>query len=788
MKVLWNTNEVVSTSRFWERREQLGVPVSGLIAVIVLLFLGRVATGDTVYLKNGIVLEGTAVQVPGMNAAMASRNVKGNVRLDSFWLIDDGVRRFFVHRNLVEDILANDELAQNVTFTLKHTLSGRKAGPAIVGGFIGMEPFDRFGRRIVMLSTQDGTTSIVQGITELRPDYFTVQGLTHQWEYTLDTKTLPPDTLLSLIEQASDRTDPAERKAAVTFFLQAEMLSQAQLELDRIAEDFPELETWATDFQDKIFEAKARSAFLEVESRRQAGQHQLANLIAKATPVERVSAEVARQSQEILAEYDKARSDRDTVLLMLDMLQAELDEQQADRLRPLRATLLDELRFATMSRLNPFLRSQHDETLRADQKLALAYSGWILGEANASLDLNEAILLWEARFHVLEFLRNMENPLLDDDMVEKLTNLEYVSIERVVQMIPLLPAPLSGPLLQPGEVVERDVPLEASAPPARYSLMLPPEYSPHREYPLLVVMRPAGRSYEDEIRWWAGNDVQQGWAQRRGYIVIAPHYCDDVATSYGGNPNAHQIVTASIEDVRQRYRVDSDRVFLGGHGMGADACFDIGMSRPDWFAGVIPITGECGQICNYYWENSPQVGWYLVNGERDRHTLDTNANVLNRMMRHGQNVIYCDYKTRGYESYHEEQERIFQWMQLQRRSSLSELKEWEASTLRLTDDRFYWLDASGLRQDLFPVDPFQGRKKTIYAKARLGNQIYVQVPGTGATIWLSPELIDFSERVEVRLNSRRTRPDFVQPSIRTLLTRLRETGDRQRLYWAKIEL
>ena len=81
-----------------------------------------------------------------------------------------------------------------------------------------------------------------------------------------------------------------------------------------------------------------------------------------------------------------------------------MKKDQADRLRSMRATLTTELRFETISRLNPFLRSQLDDTLTAEQKLALAYSGWVLGEANATLDLKEAILLWEARFLVLEFL------------------------------------------------------------------------------------------------------------------------------------------------------------------------------------------------------------------------------------------------------------------------------------------------------------------------------------------------------------------------------------------------
>ncbi len=747
--------------------------------------------GDEVLLKNGITLNGTSVKVGGLSQATVNRNGKGPVHIDSFRLVDDGVRRFFVHRLLVDEVNANDDLAQKIVFELKHERTRRKTGPSIVGAFTGVEPY-QFGRRTVTLSSKDGPIKIIQGITEIRPDYFHLKGLTHDWEYNLDTKTLSPELLLSLIEQSSDRSDPSECKAAFIFFLQANMLKQAQQELDHISEKFPELKDWAKVRNDLIQETKAISAINEVQRRRQAGQHELAYLIAKKAPMDEVSAEVFREAQDIVKEYEKFFQDRDDAKIMLGMLQAGLKKEQADRLRSMRATLTAELRFGTISRLNPFLRSQLDNTLTADQKLALAYSGWILGEANATLDLKEAILLWDARFLVLEFLRNRDDPFLDDELIEKLTELEYIGIERIVQMIPLLPPPSAGTTTQLGEVVEQKVKVAADEPPTNYSLMLPPNYSPHHSYPVLVVLRPSGRTHEQEIRWWAGDATRPGWAQRRGYIVIAPHYCDENATAYGGNTTAHQVVTKSIEDLRQRYRVNSDRIFLAGHGMGGDACFDIGMSRPDWFAGVIPITAECGKICNYYWENGPELGWYLVNGERDRNTADSNATLLNNMMRHGQNVIYCQYIHRGYESYHEEQERIFTWMQLQQRPQLSELKDWEVSTMRRSESSFQWLDAKGFSDHLFPKDIFSSRRgKKISARAALGKQgnvVYIQVPGTGATVWLSPELIDFDKRVQVRFNSKHQSRQFVQPSIKTLLSRLRDTGDRQRLYWAKIEM
>ena len=61
---------------------------------------------------------------------------------------------------------------------------------------------------------------------------------------------------------------------------------------------------------------------------------------------------------------------------------------------------------------------------------------------------------------------------------------------------------------------------------------------------------------------------------------------------------------------------------------------------------------------------------------------------MNRMMRHGYDVIYAEFKGRGYENYYEEIHNLFNWMELQQR--LKYPKEIEEKILRPMDNRFYW--------------------------------------------------------------------------------------------------
>ncbi|SFI28335.1 Putative esterase [Planctomicrobium piriforme] len=752
--------------------------------------LAASAAADDVVLKNGLTLHGTAVRVAGLTSAIAKQNNGGPVPNSSFWMIDDGVRRYFVFRRNVlqsEDVA---DLGSIVSFKMQQEKRARTAGFPSVGGFSSVQPFDEFGRRTVTLPTQKGVIPVIQAITEMRPDYSTLDSLTHVWEYNIDTRSLPTEVVQSIIEKSSDRNDPAERKAAVLFYVQAQLYDEAREELRQITERFPELKDWCAEYQRRLDEYVARRAMNEIERRQAAGQHALASQYAQKFPAAKVSADVSRRAQEIQNTYEQALADRDRVLMQLDLLQADLPPKQSDRLKSLRAILHDELHYELMDRLEPFLRATEDETVPAAEKLALAYSGWLLGNANAIVDLDETIRLWDARFQILEYLRVDQDPLRDQEILKELGEIEGISVERAALMLATLPLPFETTRPTAGELVEVEVPKVQEGPTVRYSLVLPPEYSPAHRYPLLVVLRGQRSKFAGEAKWWAGDETRPGWAQRRGYIVIAPHYCADDSGEYHPGAAEHEIVLRSLEHVRKRYRVDSDRIFLAGHAMGGDAVFDIALAHPGIFAGAIPIAGVASTLCRAYCDNDPNLAWYVVGGERDRNTLEQNSGILNQMMNHGQNMIYCDYKFRGFESFVEEQERIFEWMQSQRRTPLKEVVKWEAASLRKTDNRFYWLEADAIPDRFFPVivgDKLP-RPKTYEGSIGAKGGITVTHPGNKTTIWLSPEMFDFNNRSEVRVNLKYVYHDYIKPSLEALLTDVRKRGDREQLFWARLDL
>src|SRR5437879_8409274 len=131
------------------------------------------------------------------------------------------------------------------------------------------------------------------------------------------------------------------------------------------------------------------------------------------------------------------------------------------------------------------------------------------------------------------------------------------------------------------EVQQRYVNLPPCRTHTRYFLQLPPEYHPGRPYPLLIVLHTGGQLASGMLEKWSYE------AGKNGYILAAPEWgagLQQMQTTI--TFEQHEAVLDTLRDIRQRYRVDADRVFLSGCGDGASVAADIGMSHPDLFAGV----------------------------------------------------------------------------------------------------------------------------------------------------------------------------------------------------------
>ncbi len=762
-----------------------------LFAGVALLATGVASWADTLILKNEMAFEGKTVALNelAINAVNRNGNFKAPVGFP-FWMLDDQVRRYRFPGSRVKEIIQDD--GRKEWFRIPQQTRAQKLAPASIGGFSHIEPFNEFGHGMVQLRTNRGNIDIHLGITELRPDYTRITALEYDWSFGRTTASLEKDVLEKLLYQQIDRNDPEKRMAIIAFYVEAGMSAEARREAEGMLRDFPERKVKCEQLLIQMGELDARRVINEIQRRKSAGQHQLAYHYAKLLLNEQLSADISRQVRELIADYDATLERRDHILMRLDVLQAALPPEQMEQVRPLRNLLTAELHYETLSRLKPFELVEADETLSAAAKLGLAYSGWVVGEPDAVEELPLAVRMWEMRFLVTEALRDPD-PQSRASRIKSLEEMEGFSVERIARMVPLLPIQGEPTPAPAGVATTITVPTTGAVEQIEYVRILPPEYNAHHTYPLLVVLHDAGKDAETELKWWAGDAEKPGQAQRRGFITIAPRYTKPNCSAYEYDALAHQVVVESVRHSMKTHLVDADRVVLTGHGMGGDACFDMGMSHPDLFAGVAPFCGMSTKYCMYYWANGLSMPWYVVAGERDGVKEAENMRDLNKLFRKRVPIIYCQFKERGFEGYAEEQSRVLDWAEIVRRPPLAETKEFEFKTLRTSDDGCHWVRSGSLDAKDFPPVVWELTKKhremLIAGHVTPGKTIIVQHPGRTVSIWLNPDLVnDFEERIRIKVNGRERMNDFVKPSAQALLEDLRTRGDRSRLFWARVDL
>jgi len=329
-----------------------------------------------------------------------------------------------------------------------------------------------------------------------------------------------------------------------------------------------------------------------------------------------------------------------------------------------------------------------------------------------------------------------------------------------------------------------------------YYVQLPDEYDPHLKYPAIVTLGGAGRTPQQQIDWWSGpyNDQAKsrlGQAARRGYLVIAPAWKKPHQRKYEYSTREHAAVLFSVRDACRRFSIDTDRVFLSGHSMGGDAVWDMGLAHPDLWAGVVPIVATADKYVSRYWENAKTVPFYFVSGEKDGDKLVRNKQDLDRYLkRTGFDVVLVEYLGRGHEHFSDEIQRIFKWMQLQKRDFLP--REFECVTMRPLDNHFWWLELQKMPKRAL-VDPvFWDEKKgvrpvTVEGIVRPSNRLSISTGAGQVNVYLTPEIVKFDERVTITVNSK-SKTSVIQPSARVMLEDVRTRGDRIHPFWGKVEV
>jgi predicted esterase len=122
--------------------------------------------------------------------------------------------------------------------------------------------------------------------------------------------------------------------------------------------------------------------------------------------------------------------------------------------------------------------------------------------------------------------------------------------------------------------------------------------------PLVIALHGAGGT-ENLFFDGYGNGKIVSLCEQRGWLLVAPR-----CGQFGGGPN----LPAVINELRRRYPIDADKVFLVGHSMGAAFAVQAACQEPTRFAGVVALGGS-GFVRPS--ENLKKLPFYLGCGTED---------------------------------------------------------------------------------------------------------------------------------------------------------------------------
>jgi pimeloyl-ACP methyl ester carboxylesterase len=784
------------------------------LAVAASLLIIGAAQAHLVIFKDGFIVMGE-LKRPG---EIIPDEQGGGVWVPkSPFYLEDGARRILFGHLQVQDVIEqspNRDVEKLMQENRISRLGAKHMYPILQ--IVDAPPWDDNWQRLFKFTAPHGRVDARQRLSVLTPQYARVDAHNLYWAMYYDTKELGLNTVQSLLSTSpelklhGDHTDVARHFRIYRFLAQAGWYEAAEEELAKIAKEFPGEKSKVDSAREDMKKVQNVQLYEDIQLAHQAGRHAWAQQHLGQFPSNGMDEKLLANMRSLKTSYETTNKNLAEARKFLESLPRSVDATINRRMfTEAAAAILAELAPENLGRLEPFLAmAEQAERDRAQdrkpahdpaQLLALAVSGWLLGRESAEAKVETAQRLWRARQFILEYERTdavRERDQLRDAYEAR--RADSLPIDELAQLIAFLPppSPEAEPRADPmtfqlkGNEGKRGSQIS-------YVVQLPPEYHAGRSFPVVIALHPHRVKPELTL---AGIAPEAG---KHGYIVVAPEWTRPLEDVYGYTEEEHAAVLDVLRDLRRRFPIDSDRVFLLGLQLGGNMAWDVGMAHPDQFAGVAVMGAQPRYFAKRYWPNAQYLPFYIVDGQYAAKNNEYVRPLLDIWMPKGYPVLYVEYRGRGLEWFRYELPHIFDWMdhkieQKRRASAVPYLGRHgnggqgeEFRTMRRRDNRFYWLSTTALKEVCIN-DAAEWKNERVAATLQghigEGNQIHLNVRGVkDVTVWLGKDMIDFTKPLTVRINGGLTLTNRkVTPSLSTLLEDLYERGDRQRVYWAKL--
>jgi pimeloyl-ACP methyl ester carboxylesterase len=763
-----------------------GLVRDGLAGLALVIALGGASRGDSVIMKNGLVY----------------RSQGAPDRDNTLLYISDGLKRVVVRDSKIERIEANNAFRTGEKFQLVQPMSvhGGLQPDEVISVKAGS--WNERGRRpFEYVSRTNKPIRMEQAIIEIGPHIAKFRGVDGFWVGQVDINQVPRASVMHLLSRVEQK-NMDERERVVRFLMDVGWRAEAKQELDRLIQDFPapELKERVASARQYLLQLDAESRRTEVDVRRRALQYRRAAELLKSLNEKGVPTPLLVEVRDIERRDFQQRAADQAMAAELRRLGEQLSaptrtswkEQLAEVLKA-----IDQAPEVVRDRLAAWRKARSPATNSSTQtQFALAMSGYVAGHELAAPDLKTAEMLWKVREFVRDYLTANDEGVRSQRLAQ-LDELDWGAVaasvdmgrrlEVITQIIQFMPPLLHDGATEVDKTKLHRVIEQGNDTPTEYALRLPPEYDPLRSYPAIIVMH-SGDGPNKALEDWEPE------AARRGYILIAPEYSEPgKVAEYRYTASEHAAVELALRDARKRYAIDSDRVFAAGQLAGANMAWDYALAHPDQFAGVVVISGLPAKFVPRYLPHHERLPLFYVIGEYvPAASKFIYEKFVKPLILKTWDITYIEYFRRGLEELPEEIIPAYDWMDRHRRDPYP--KAFKAVTARTSDARFYGVvvrdfspgrtiapeAADVLGQNLNPA--------SIEMKSvRTTSLIRLEVTGIKSLdVWLSPKLIDFKRRVEVRIHEKPYFRGQVKLGCEDLLEDLRIRGDRQQLYWHRI--
>ncbi len=372
----------------------------------------------------------------------------------------------------------------------------------------------------------------------------------------------------------------------------------------------------------------------------------------------------------------------------------------------------------------------------------------------------------------------------------------------------LAEAAARGPALPPAPTGTRKIELTIAADGTRTTAMLtvPRAYTPARAWPLFVASHGTGMT---------GGMVHpflEGLALSRGFLLVSPtgtaKYRD---RGWCFTRRERSLHLSAISRVAREYRIDRNRVYLGGWSRGGHATWDVGVRYADRFAGLLPVVGglvyrDLGLVGNL-----AGVRVHGIQGALDQPALVAAHRLgVAEMRRLGLPVTYEEIPGRGHGFFRDRLPGAVDDLLAHARNPCP--SRVSLGTHGPPANRLFWLEIAEFAGDAWrPGTPIRirgakemgdeerrkrirdaVRRRTARAEAEIDpgkNRVSVRASRVRRLVLHLPlALLDPDRPVEIRVNGRRRRFSG-PPDLRDLLDDLRaRDGDRTMPVFGRVEI